>query len=180
MKFYSQVQRVCITDEVILRAKTFAEKVTPTTNYSDSNQQQFEKIKNDHFISKLGEEAVKAVFSTFAKVEGPDYTIYHGKEKSWQEDLFINKTGISVKTQKQSMAKKYGLSWTFQSGVSRKDIVLQKPDAWIVFTAYDDTNSLNICEVYPPFQVKELIFGEPVLEYLRAHKKVVYANTLRL
>jgi len=34
--------------------------------------------------------------------------------------------------------------------------------------------------VYPLFQIKELVFGEPMLAKLKGHKKVVYANTLPL
>lgn len=180
MKFYSQIQTVSIPHETILKAKTFAEQVAPTTNYKDANQHQLAKIKNDHFISKIGEEAVKIIMSRFVDISEPDYTIYYGKSKSWQEDLFAKGVGISVKTQKKSMANKYGLSWTFQAGPNRKDIVLSKPEAWVVFVEFDDTNPNNLCSVFPPFQIKELTFGEPKLDYLKGHKKVVYAHTLLL
>jgi hypothetical protein len=119
------------------------------------------------------------VFSKYVPVSGPDYTIYHGKEKSWSDDLYINKIGLAVKTQKRSMAQRFGLSWTFQSGPARCDVILRKPDAWVVFVTYDDISG-NVCYVYPPFQMKELTLGEPVLEKLKGFKKVVYANTLPL
>ncbi len=75
------------------------------------------------------------------------------------------------------MANKYGLSWTFQSGSLRKDSIIDKHDAWVVFVEYDDTKPHN-CKVLPPFQIKELIFGEPKLSYLKDSKKIVYADTL--
>ena len=179
MKYFNTVQRIAIDTSIIQKAKDFATQVTATTNYADSNQLSTTKITNDHFISKIGEEAVKAVFSKYAPIAGPDYTIYHGKEKSWSDDLYVNNIGLAVKTQKRSMAQRFGLSWTFQSGPARYDVILRKPDAWVVFVAYDDISG-NICYVYPPFQMKELILGEPVLEKLKGFKKVVYANTLPL
>jgi len=179
MKFYHVIQQVIIEDVLIQKAKAFAAQVTATTNYADSNQLSAIKITNDHFISKIGEEAAKKVLSKYAPVSGPDYTIYHGKAKSWDDDLYVNNIGLAVKTQKRSMAQKFGLSWTFQSGPARCDVILKKPDAWVVFVAYDDIKG-NVCYVYPPFQMKELTLGEPVLDKLKGYKKVAYANTLPL
>jgi hypothetical protein len=177
MLFYSTIQRVIISAATISKAREFANNVVATTNYSDSNQYSLEKIKQDHFISKVGEEAARIVLAGFAVVSGPDYGIYAADRKSWDDDLYVHKTGISVKTQKKSVAAKYGLSWTFQCSVTRSDIILKKPDAWVVFVEFDDL-SRNICFVYPPYQIKELTFGQPVLQKLKGHKKVVYANTL--
>lgn len=180
MKFYTSIQQVPISQEMKERAWKFAKEVTPTTNYSDAHQHIISKIRTDHYISKIGEEAVKEVLQQFAVVEGPDYTIYLGKEKSWQEDLFVNGMGVAVKTQTQSSANKYGLSWIFQCGNVRRDVVLDKPDAWVVFVLLDDISEHKACEVYPPFQIKELIFGEPKLPHLKGQKKVVYATKLLL
>lgn len=155
----------------------FAGKVTETTNYSDSNQSLLKKIKDDHFVSKLGEEAAKIVLSEFGVVKGPDYMIYEAKQKSWDDDLFVNNIGFAIKTQRRTAAKKYSLSWTFQSGTMRKDSILQRPLAWVIFVEYDDTQPYN-CHVYPPYQINNLIFDVPKLAHLRGHKKVVYAETL--
>ncbi len=179
MKYFTQITPVKLPAEVFQKAKQFANEVAVTTNYSDSNQSYKQKIINDHYVSKLGEEAVKIVMSKYAKVTGPDYTIYLDKSKSWDDDLFVDGKGLAVKTQKRSAANKYGLSWTFQAGAARKDIILQKPDAWISFVEYDDVQSC-FCYVYPVFQMKELKFQDPVLDRLKGHKQVVYANTLLL
>jgi hypothetical protein len=177
MKYYNRIQKICLDETAIQKAQEFAKKVAATTNYSDSNQLANSKITDDHFISKVGEEAAKKMLSRFAFVEGPDYNIYEERQKSWADDLYVNNVGFAVKTQKRSAAKRYSLSWTFQSGQYRKDIILNKPEAWVVFVEYDDIVH-NVCFVYPPFQIKELKFGEPKLAYLKNHKKVVYANSL--
>lgn len=179
MRYFRTVQQVFIESAVIQRAKNFARQVTITTNYADANQLSATKITNDHFISKIGEEAVKQVFDKYAPVAGPDYTIYYGKAKSWSDDLYVNGVGLAVKTQMRSMAERFGLSWTFQSSPNRYDTILKKPEAWVAFVEYDDKNG-NACYVYPPFQMKELTLGEPVLDKLKGIKKVVYANTLPL
>ena len=165
----------------IRRAEVFADEVIKTVNYRDSNQTNLEKIKNDHFISKIGEEAVKKVFELFKHpVKGPDYRIYKGKNKSWEEDLFIGAEGLAVKTQKQTAAKKYGLSWTFQSSGYRNDPILKDPFAWVCFVACNDESLYYECTVYPPFQIRELDFKDPKLKYLIGKKKVVYAEDLKV
>lgn len=180
MKFYSKIKQVKLPGEIINKAKQFANAVANTTNYADSHQTIISKILNDHFVSKIGEEAAKSVLSEYANVAGPDYIIYAAKDKSWKEDLFIGELGIAVKTQKTSSAKKYSLSWTFQCGTQRKDPILNKPEAWIIFVEYNDIDNDYLCNVFPPFQIKELVFKDPVLHHLKASKKVVYANTLTL
>ena len=179
MKFYNAVQKVALSESILVKAKQFANEVVATTNYSDANQTQVDKIINDHFVSKLGEEAVKMVMSRYTEVKGPDYEIYGAKQKSWDSDLFINGFGLAVKTQTTSAAIRYGLSWTFQNGIKRKDIILQQPAAWVAFVEYDDTHEpYQTCFVLPPFQIKELSFDEPKLAHLKGHKKVVYAYSL--
>ena len=179
MKFYSTIQEVNLDTAIIEQARKFANDVVTTIDYSDSNQTSLEKIRLDHFVSKLGEEAAAFVLSNYTSVIGPDYTIYEAKQKNWEHDLLVNDTGLAVKTQTRSAAVKYTLSWTFQSGEKRKDIILQQPEAWVVFVECNDLSHYS-CYVYPPFQMKELVLGEPKLPYLKKHKKVVYAATLPL
>ena len=179
MNLYFAVQKVVLNDEALRKAKEFANAVTLTTDYRDASQNKYEKVCNDHLASKLGEEAAKMVLSRFATVEGPDYEIYHGNEKSWKADLLVNATPVAVKTQTTSAAMRYGLSWTFQNGIKRKDTLLLQPNAWVVFVEYDDTHlPYNTCFVLPPFQMKNLVLGTPKLDYLKDHKKVVYASSL--
>ena len=179
MKFYTSVQKVKLTDSIIDKARSFAGLVAATTDYSDANQIGKDKIIHDHFVSKLGEEAAKMVMSRYTSVAGPDYAVYEGKQKSWEADLFVNKIPLAVKTQTTSAAVRYGLSWTFQCGVKRRDLILEQPEAWVVFVEYDDYNEpYQTCFVLPPFQMKDLVLGEPRLSHLKGHKKVVYAASL--
>ena len=179
MKFYSHVQKIILSEAILAKAKQFANDVAVTTDYSDANQNQIGKVITDHYVSKLGEEAARLVMSRFAEVTDPDYTIYEAKRKSWEADLFVNKIPVAIKTQTTSAAMRYGLSWTFQDGIKRKDIILQQPDAWVIFVEYDDSHPpYQTCFVLPPYQIKELVFGEPKLAHLKGHKKVVYAASL--
>jgi len=180
MKFYDNIITIEIPKELVDKARQFAVAVVETTNYSDSNQFSIQKITDDHFISKIGEEAVKIVFSKYANVKGPDYRIYQAKQKSWEEDLYIEHLGLAVKTQKKTAAMRFGLSWTFQASTYRRDKILNKPEAWVCFVEYNDMTNGNICRVYPAFQIKELHFKEPFLAKLKGHKLVVYATDLKI
>jgi hypothetical protein len=182
MRYFVSVQTIVIEPSLMAKAKSFAKQVTPTVGspgngYKDTNQLNLRKIENDHFVSKVGEEAVRIVFEKCNRqVQGPDYQIYAEKQKSWDSDLYIDGVGLAVKSQATSLAKKFGLSWTFQAGIYRKDPILNKPDAWVCFVEFNETT--RECKVYPPYQIKELKFGEPKLEKLKGTKKVVYAENL--
>ncbi len=179
MRFFREIQRVQLTPKLIAKARLFAEQVVGTVDYQDSNQVNREKIRQDHFISKLGEEAVRAVFLQYAEyVSFPDYHIYQKKAKSWDSDLQINGLDLAVKTQRSTQAAKYGLSWTFQASAVRRDPILYMPNHWVCFVECDDTGKMPsyICSVYPARQIRELLFEEPVLPHLKGKKKVVYAK----
>ncbi len=175
MRSFQTVQEVRLNAALVNKAKHFAKEVTVTTNYRDSQQRNNAKIEHDHFISKLGEEAVRLVFEKLGKnVVGPDYTVYGQKQKSWDADLFVEGTALAVKTQGAEAAKKYGLSWTFQAGSKRRDPILEKPHAWVCLVRMGST----LAKVYPPYQIKDLKFREPKLEKLKGSKLVVYAEEL--
>lgn len=182
MRYFVKVQTVVVDASLVVKAKSFARQVTPTigspgNGYRDTNQFNLQKIEKDHFISKVGEEAVRIVFEQLGRqVQGPDYQIYKGKKKSWDSDLYIDGLGLAVKTQAASLAQKFGLSWTFQAGNYRKDPILNNLDAWVCFVEFNETT--RQCAVYPPYQIKELTFGEPKLDRLKGSKRVVYAETL--
>ncbi|GHT14948.1 hypothetical protein AGMMS4956_13890 [Bacteroidia bacterium] len=103
MKEFTEKQVVLLEQADIDKARQFANDVVDTVDYGDSNQFSKAKIKEDHFVSKLGEEAVKKVFETLDKqVEGPDYAIYSQKQKSWDADLKVDGVDLAVKTQKKN------------------------------------------------------------------------------
>ena len=177
MKYFSKKQSVRLEQADIEKAKQFAENVIETVDYRDSNQFNKEKIFEDHFVSKLGEEAVKKIFENLGKqVQGPDYAIYLQKQKSWDADLKVDGVELAVKTQKKSAAQRYGLSWTFQSSSFRKDPILNNPENWICFVECNDLDLSYFCTVYPPCQMKELTLKDPKLDYLKGKKLVAYAE----
>jgi hypothetical protein len=162
------------------RATAFASAVVSTVNYRDSKQTVKQKIQDDHFVSKLGEEAVKSVFeSRKCTVMGPDYKVYAGKGKSWEADLKINDLEVAVKTQRRSAAKRYGLSWTFQDSPERRDPILDTPEAWVCLVVYEDLKDGCECVVYPLRKIKQLIFEAPRLSKLVGKKQAVYLETLQ-
>ena len=176
MIYFKEAVKILLPQKTISHAKEFAEAVVQTIDYSDSNQSIRKKIEEDHFISKLGEVAVASHYKFMGcQVEGPDFTIYLGDYKSWESDLIIDGIPLAVKTQKRSSAKKYGLSWTFQSSGQRRDPILDKPDAWVIFVECNDEDDFS-CILFPPKQMKDLILSEPKLKHLVGKKKVFYLN----
>ena len=179
MPTYKTSQRIIIPQNAIDQAQTFAAAVTDTVNYRDSNQAIKEKIRDDHFVSKLGEEAVRILFqSRECLVEGPDYGVYEAKRKSWAADLKINGLDVAVKTQRRSAANRYGLSWTFQDSPERRDPILDLPDAWVCLVVFEDLKPKTECLVYPLKKIKQLIFEAPRLAKLAGKKQAVYLETL--
>ncbi|NWG05427.1 MAG: hypothetical protein HXY35_01940 [Chloroflexi bacterium] len=180
MATFRTPQVIHLPPESMKRAAIFADAVTSTVNYRDSNQNVRQKIRDDHFVSKLGEEAVRMVFETRnVKVEGPDYTVYTGKKKSWEADLKVNGLEVAVKTQRRSAANRYGLSWTFQDSPQRRDPILDMPETWVCLVVYEDLKDSHECLVYPLRKIKQLIFEAPRLNKLIGKKQAVYLETLQ-
>lgn len=180
MATFREPQIVHIPKEAVERANAFADLVTSTVNYRDSNQTVRQKIRDDHFVSKLGEEAVKSVFEARdCQVQGPDYEVYAGKGKSWEADLKINGLEVAVKTQRRSAANRYGLSWTFQDSPERRDPILDMPESWVCLVVYEDLKEGYECLVYPLRKIKQLIFEAPRLSKLIGKKQAVYLETLQ-
>lgn len=180
MPTFQEPQLIHLSSEAVERATAFASAVVSTVNYRDSDQTIRQKIQDDHFVSKLGEEAVRFVFEQRdCKIEGPDYTIYSGKRKSWDADLKINDLEVAVKTQRRSAAQRYGLSWTFQDSPERRDPILDMPEAWVCLVVYEDLKDGYECVVYPMRKIKQLIFEAPRLSKLVGKKQAVYLETLK-
>lgn len=180
MPTFRTPQIVQIPDEARERALDFAKRVTETVNYRDSNQTVIEKVRDDHFVSKLGEEAVRILFEgRNCLVDGPDYGVYEAKRKSWTADLRVNDLDVAVKTQRRSAANRYGLSWTFQDSPERRDPILDMPDAWVCLVVFEDLKEETECVVYPLRKIKQLIFEAPRLGKLVGKKQAVYLETLQ-
>jgi hypothetical protein len=179
MSTFHKPLTIQIPNDAKERASAFAHAVTNTVNYKDSNQSVIEKIRDDHFVSKLGEEAVRILFQgRQCLVEGPDYGVYEAKRKSWAADLKVNGLEVAVKTQRRSAANRYGLSWTFQDSPERHDPILDMADAWVCLVVFEDLKSETECVVYPLRKIKQLIFEAPRLAKLIGKKQAVYLETL--
>ena len=177
MKYFETPVKITLSEADFAKAMQFANAVVDTVNYQDSLQFNRDKILDDHFVSKLGEEAVRQAFEAFqCEIQGPDYTIYNGKRKSWDSDLCVNGIALAVKTQRKSAAERYGLSWTFQKSSFRTDPILQKPQAWVCFVEFSDFSENPHFTVFPPFQIKDLPFKAPRLARLVDKKIAVYAE----
>ena len=180
MSTFRTPQILRLPPEFVTRAQAFADAVTETVSYEDSNQTKKKKIRDDHFVSKLGEEAVRLVFEARnCVVQGPDYSIYDKKQKSWVADLKINALEVAVKTQRRSAANRYDLSWTFQDSPERRDPILSLPEAWVSLVVYEDLKPDYECLVYPLRKIKQLIFEPPRLSHLVGKKQAVYLETLQ-
>jgi hypothetical protein len=184
MRYFDKIQTALVGEDLVAKAKAFARNVThtigtPGRGYEDTAQTNLLKIEYDNYVSKIGEEAVRITFERYgARVEGPDYQIYLGKQKSWAADLLVDGVALAVKTQTAAAAKMFELSWTFQAGERRRDPILQQPEAWVCFVEFNEEKFE--CRVFPPQQIKELQFNEPKLIRLKGQKKVVYAKSLRV
>lgn len=179
MPTFKSAQTILIPEDVKERASAFAAAVTETVDYRDSNQAAKEKIRDDHFVSKLGEEAVRILFEgRGCQVTGPDYGVYEAKRKSWAADLKVNEIEVAVKTQRRSAANRYGLSWTFQDSPERRDPILDMPEAWVCLVVFEDLKTETECLVYPLRKIKQLIFEAPRLAKLVGKKQAVYLETL--
>jgi hypothetical protein len=179
MSTFQKPQTILIPAEARKRAYKFADDVTTTVDYTDSHQSKKEKIRDDHFVSKLGEEAVRILFQgRECLVEGPDYGVYEAKRKSWAADLKVNGLDVAVKTQRRSAGNRYGLSWTFQNSPERRDPILDMPDAWVCLVVFEDLKPETECLVYPLRKIKQLIFEAPRLAKLVGKKQAVYLETL--
>lgn len=179
MPTFRTPQVVHLSPEAVTRATAFAAAVINTVNYRDSDQAIKKKIHDDHFVSKLGEEAVCQVFiARNCEVKGPDYAIYGSKQKSWAADLRVNALDVAVKTQRRSAGNRYGLSWTFQDSPKRRDPILDVENAWVCLVVYEDLKPDYECIVYPLRKIKQLIFEAPRLSKLAGKKQAVYLETL--
>jgi len=179
MSTFHTPQTIFIPKDIENQALEFSKLVINTVNYRDSNQSVKEKIRDDHFVSKLGEESVRILFqSRECSVEGPDYGVYEARRKSWAADLKINGLDVAVKTQRRSAANRYGLSWTFQDSPERRDPILDMPDAWVCLVVFEDLAKDLECLVYPLRKIKQLIFETPRLSKLAGKKQAVYLETL--
>jgi len=155
----------------------FAKKVSMTTNYSDCGQNNYNLKVYQHYVGKLGELAVWLYLRDSHDITKPDFKIYNKNCKSWDSDLKVNDTHISIKTQDITSAKRFGLSWTFQHIKNgRKDSSINH-NPLVIPTMYDNTYHDEIkVSIFPSLYMKDITFGEPKKLSLKGKKLIMYAK----
>jgi len=163
-----------LNSEIVQICKEFAEKCCPTNQneYARRNQNNIEKIKKDIRIGKMGEFAVYyMMLKKEAKgITKPDLEIYENNKKSFDSDLKCGNYNFHIKSQCLESASKFGISWMFQ----KTDPLIKKAseyDYFIGTTVNEDSNKIDIVLKKP---VKDLIFGEPIVDILKKTKVCVY------
>lgn len=162
--------------EAINKAKAFSEEVVDTLVYKNTERNIY-KIKQDHFIGKLAEEAVYILYHSLGyDISKPDYSVYSSTDKSFSSDLQLNGKPLAVKAQTASMAKITGLSWTFQVDPKRFDPIVHQPEALVVCVLVDDSDDKMTCYVFPIKEIQDLVFKQPMFRKYIGKKLVVYAE----
>lgn len=140
------------------------------------------RIKHQTAVGKMGE----LIACDWLRDKGytctdPDFTIYSGRKKSWESDMFIvsshGKFKVACKSQDEVSARRYGRSWIFQKGghgYGHTDPVIQSGESLSVFV------SLNLeretAEVMGPFRMCDMrpLFREPRLKSMKFSKVALY------
>lgn len=143
--------------------------------YPKRNQNNVNKILNDIIIGKLGEFAVYNLLKEKSfNLNEPDLLVYDAEHKSFDADLFVNKSKIHVKTQTREQGEKYGISWCFQPN----DKLTTNPDEddYIFLCTCDDLTvdikNFNKAKYYLNF------YKEPIKDNLKNSKVVLYLKDI--
>ena len=119
-------------------------------------------IKHQTSVGKMGE----LIACDWLRKKGyncsdPDFTIYSGRNKSWDSDMYISssdgKFKLACKTQDEESARRYGRSWIFQKGghgYGHTDPVIQKGESLSVFVSLDLKQEK--AEVMGPFRMCDM------------------------
>jgi hypothetical protein len=163
-----------LTPEIIQMCEEFAEKCSPTNKiqYTKRNQTNPEKIKKDIRIGKMGEFAVYHIMleKKINDITQPDLNIYLKTHKSFDSDLKCNNYNLHVKSQCLESASRFGISWMFQ----KEDPIVTTPSVYDYFIGTIVDEKTKKVEVKLSKPVKDLVFGEPVLDILKKTKVCVY------
>lgn len=141
-----------------------------------------QRIKHQTAVGKMGELlACDWLRQQGYNCSDPDFTIYSGRKKSWESDMYIlsrdGKFKVACKAQDEVSARKYGRSWIFQKGghgYGHTDPVIQSGESLSVFV------SINLEEEYAeikgPFRMCDMrpLFKEPRLKSMKHSKVALY------
>ena len=166
------------------RCRTYAEDEFETVKKTRAQRGQTNpvRIKHQTAVGKMGELcACDHLRKLGFEVTDPDFTIYSGRKKSWESDMFLilptGKFKVACKAQDEASAKRYGRSWIFQKGgmgYGHTDPVIQSGESLSVFVSVN--LEAKMAEVRGPFRMCHLrpLFKPPRLENLRFSKVALY------
>lgn len=142
---------------------------TSIQKYSERNQNDIQKIKNDIFFGKTAEFLVYNYLNKKQKnPTAPDLNIYSATKKSFDADILIENAKIHVKSHKVN--NNFPISWVFQQSdplITHKD-----PNNYLALVVLDNINYMYI------LNIMDANFKEPLKESLKNNKVCIYENDL--
>ena len=170
-----------LSDYYVKKCEKFANDVLPTVarSYTKRGEARQSKIWNDIFIGKLGEVAGYKYLKELGwkNVSKPDFKIYKGRAKSFDQDIMIKDTPIKVhmKTQSNNSFHKFGRSYLLQ----KSDSLTQNPDRNEILLMAKARNH-NTIEIIGASLATEILenglFEEPVYEAYKKTKVAIYLD----
>lgn len=154
-----------------------------TSFYARRGQNNAKKRQQDAMVGKLGEFAVCSFLRDKGfELDEPDTEIYKANKKSFKADLFVNGIPIHVKSQSAESAERYGSSWTFQfsgdGGGGHFDPIIAKPEGLLVCVKVLKDTGVIEAAITTGKAIPRLL-EDPVLEYLKRYKRMLYLETLK-
>ena len=160
-----------------------AQLATSMSQYRRRNQSNPERIVAQIIDGKMGEWfAYHHLKRQGFEPTVPDFEIYTARHKSFDADLYSNKTAIHVKSQNIGSAKRYGSSWVFQAGGigfgNRDPCLDNSQDEWCVFVTVDHAS--KSATVLGPYSINDVRphMKDPKLSHLKGIKKCIYLKDI--
>lgn len=163
---------------------SFATEWVALKNYDYKKQYDIAKIKLDITTGKLAELASFIYIRETLKdstATPPDFTIRQGH---YDTDI-VGKFNYHCKSQEQSSAVKFGLSWSFDSidvyrtGIKISNGQITDKELYIFSAVNADKGNVRICKVVKLVDLHaNKLFKEPLKKSLQGTKKVIYYNDI--
>lgn len=163
---------VKLPDEVMERCKEFA-KIRAEGSakvYQFRGEANRQKIYSDILLGTLSEFAVASVLPNCTE---PDLTIYEKKDKSYAKDLMFGPYHVHVKSQGETSAKRYGLSWVFQ----KTDPLVRSPQKHDLLALCCVNNDLTV-EIIGIVPASKAVFKDLKVYQYRGTKTALYRQDI--
>lgn len=156
---------------------------TNRERYRSRGQASIDKIVSDILVGKLGECAVYIHKKSLGvKCSKPDFTIFHGRGKSYAADLRVGEKLLHVKTQSKRSADLYSISWILQCKDNDQDKLFRhrtENDIAILCVMKSDAAVTILTEVSINFLFDNGLIEDPKLKWFIGTKKAVYWENVK-